>query len=102
YNNAAHSTSMLKSVYRRVNRECACMTEKSEKTTESAIRPDLSEETLLHEIESCIRMTKKAYGYQHLSAIGSYLRTNHPDFSPADYGCKSLRQLIERYPERFR
>lgn len=78
------------------------MTEESEKTTESAIRPELSEETLLDEIESCIRMTKKAYGYQHLSTIGSYLRTHHPDFSPADYGCKNLRQLIERYPKRFR
>lgn len=78
------------------------MTEKAEETTEPAIRSEMSEATLLGEIESCIRMTKKAYGYQHLSAIGSYLRTNHPDFSPADYGCKNLLQLIERYPERFR
>lgn len=78
------------------------MTEKAEETTEPAIRSGVSEEALLDEIESCIRMTKKAYGYQHLSAIGSYLRTNHPDFSPANYGCKSLLQLLERYPERFR
>ncbi|MDX2139592.1 MAG: DUF2695 domain-containing protein [Chloroflexota bacterium] len=62
----------------------------------------LSESDLLNVIEQIVRMTKKAYGYQHLSTIGSYLRTHYPDFSPANYGCKSLLQLIERYPERFK
>jgi hypothetical protein len=62
----------------------------------------LNESELLDVIEQVIRMTKKAYGYQHLSAIGSYLRAHYPDFSPASYGCKNLLQLIERYPERFR
>lgn len=78
------------------------MTENMEETTERADDNGMSESTLLDEIERSIRMTKKAYGYQHLSAIGSYLRTQHPDFSPANYGCKNLLQLIERYPERFR
>jgi hypothetical protein len=62
----------------------------------------LSETDLLDIIEQVVRMTKKAYGYQHLSTIGSYLHTNYPDFSPAHYGCKNLLQLIERYPERFK
>lgn len=79
----------------------ACTTE----NMEEAERKDdsgMSEDALLDEIEYSIRMTKKAYGYQHLSAIGSYLRTQYPDFSPANYGCKNLLKLIERYPERFR
>lgn len=62
----------------------------------------LSESELLDVIEQVIRMTKKAYGYQHLSAIGGYLRAHYPDFSPAGYGCKNLLQLVESYPERFR
>jgi hypothetical protein len=78
------------------------MTDNMEETTEQANDSKVSEAALLDEIERSIRMTKKAYGYQHLSAIGSYLRTHHPDFSPANYGCKNLLQLIERYPERFR
>jgi hypothetical protein len=69
--------------------------------------PDVSDNSLpetdiLDVIEQIVRMTKKAYGYQHLSTIGSYLHTHYPDFSPANYGCKNLLQLIERYPERFK
>jgi len=79
-----------------------CMTENMEETAERADDNGMSESTLLDEIEHSIRMTKKENGYQHLSAIGSYLRTQHPDFSPANYGCKNLLHLIERYPERFR
>jgi len=62
----------------------------------------LTESDLLDVIEQIVRMTKKAYGYQHLSTIGSHLRTHHPDFSPTHYGYKNLLQLIERYPERFK
>src|SRR5690606_29744594 len=78
------------------------MTENMEETAEQADDSGMSEAALLDEIEHSIRMTKKAYGYQHLSAIGSYLRAHHPDFSPNNYGCKNLLQLIERHPERFR
>lgn len=78
------------------------MVDDMEETTAQAGVVRMSETALLDEIECCIRLTKKAYGYQHLSTIGSYLRANYRDFSPDHYGCKNLLQLIERYPERFR
>lgn len=61
----------------------------------------LSEATLLDAIEGIARMTKKAYGYQHLSTIGSVLRERFPDYSPMHYGYKKLLDLIEAHPERF-
>jgi hypothetical protein len=60
------------------------------------------EADILNAIEQVIRQTTKAYGYQHLSTIGMYLRQHYPAFNPVDYGCKKLLDLIQRYPERFR
>ncbi len=45
---------------------------------------------------------KRAYGYQHLSTIGSILRESYSDFSPAHYGYKKLLDIIEVHPERFK
>ncbi|MBK8027761.1 MAG: OST-HTH/LOTUS domain-containing protein [Chloroflexi bacterium] len=47
-------------------------------------------------------MTTKAYGYQHLGMIGTHLKAQWRSFTPSDYGCKTLLELIERYPERFK
>jgi len=69
---------------------------------ETAETSPQSESSILDAIEQIIRMTKKAYGYQHLSTIGSHLRTHAPSFDPTAYGCKNLLQFIERYPERFK
>ncbi len=60
------------------------------------------EKMILDVIEKVVRATKKAYGYQHLSVIGSYVRQHYPDFTPAAFGCKTLLQLIEKHPERFK
>jgi hypothetical protein len=60
------------------------------------------EADILNAIEQVIRHTPKAYSYQHLATIGTYLRQNFPAFNPTDYGCKKLLDLIVRYPERFR
>lgn len=62
----------------------------------------ISEAILLDEIERIVRMTKKAYGYQHLSTIGTKLRDIYPDFNPILYGHKKLLNLIEDHPERFK
>lgn len=62
----------------------------------------ISESKLLDEIESIVRMTTKAYGYQHLSTIGNKLRETYPSFSPTHYGYKKLLNLIEAHPERFK
>jgi hypothetical protein len=62
----------------------------------------LEEADLLDAIEAVVRMTDKAYGYQHLATIGSYLHTTYPGFAPKQYGAKKLLDIVERYPERFR
>lgn len=69
---------------------------------ETAETSQQSGSSILDAIEQIIRMTKKAYGYQHLSTIGSHIRTHVPSFDPTAYGCKNLLQFIERYPERFK
>ncbi|MBL8166368.1 MAG: DUF2695 domain-containing protein [Anaerolineae bacterium] len=61
-----------------------------------------SEAEVLDAIEQSVRRTTKAYGYQHLSTIGTHLRAQFSVFSPSDYGCKTLLQLIERHPDRFK
>ncbi|MBK8027666.1 MAG: OST-HTH/LOTUS domain-containing protein [Chloroflexi bacterium] len=53
-------------------------------------------------IEHSVRMTTKAYGYQHLGMIGTHLKAQWRSFTPSDYGCKTLLELIERYPERIK
>jgi len=40
-------------------------------------------------------------GYQHVGMIGAHLKAQWSTFTPSDYGCKTLLELIERYPERF-
>ena len=62
----------------------------------------VDEGELIDEIERIVRQTKKAYGYQHLSAIGTGLRVRYPDFSPKQYGYKKLLDLIEAHPDRFK
>lgn len=62
----------------------------------------ISEAILLDEIERIIRVTKKAYGYQHLSTIGQRLRDAFPNYEPKHYGYKKLLHLIEAHPERFK
>ena len=62
----------------------------------------ISEAILLDEIERIVRMTKKAYGYQHLSTIGQRLRNAFPIYDPKHYGYKKLLHLIEAHPERFK
>jgi hypothetical protein len=71
------------------------MTESEEKTTDQTEAGGISEIDLLDEIERIVRMTKKAYGYQHLSTISSTLREQYPDFNPKHYGYKKLLGLIE-------
>ncbi len=61
-----------------------------------------TETEVLDTIEQAIRRTTKAYGYQHLSTIATALREQFGVFEPSDYGCKTLLQLIERYPEHFK
>ena len=61
-----------------------------------------TEAEVLDAIERSVRMTTKAYGYQHLGMIGTHLKAQWNAFTPSDYGCKTLLQLIERYPERFK
>lgn len=61
-----------------------------------------TEADVLDAIEHSVRMTTKAYGYQHLGAIGTHLKAQWSMFTPSDYGCKTLLQLIERYPQRFK
>ena len=61
----------------------------------------ISEATLLNEIERIIRITKKAYGYQHLSTIGTQLRDIYPEeFNPMSYGYKKLLNLIDAHKGR--
>jgi hypothetical protein len=60
------------------------------------------ESEVLDAIERSIRKTTKAYGYQHLGVIGTDLKAQYSGLKPSDYGCKTLLQLIERYPERFK
>ena len=61
-----------------------------------------TEAEVLDAIEQSVRATTKAYGYQHLGMIGAHLKAQWSAFIPSDYGCKTLLQLIERYPERFK
>lgn len=61
-----------------------------------------TEADVLDAIEQSVRMTTKAYGYQHLGVIGTHLKAKWSTFNPSHYGCKTLLQLIERYPERFK
>lgn len=60
-----------------------------------------TEAEVLDAIEQSVRKTTKAYGYQHLSTIAAHVREQFNVFDPSDYGCKTLFQLIERYPDRF-
>jgi hypothetical protein len=63
--------------------------------------PSPSETEVLDAIEHSVRTTTQAEGYQPLSTIGSHLKAQWNASTPSDYGCKTLLQLIERYPERF-
>ncbi|MEQ8673794.1 MAG: DUF2695 domain-containing protein [Aggregatilineales bacterium] len=78
------------------------MTENMDETANRVDTRLTSETDLLDEIERIVRLTKKAYGYQHLSTIGSTLRDCYPDYDPKHYGYKKLLDLIEAYPERFK
>lgn len=78
------------------------MTERVEKTRDQTEAGGINERVLLDEIERIIRMTNKAYGYQHLSTIGSTLGERYPDFHPKHLGYKNLLGLIEAHPERFK
>jgi hypothetical protein len=78
------------------------MTERVEKTTDQTEAGGINERVLLDEIERIVRMTNKAYGYQHLSTIGSTLRDQYPDFHPMCFGYKNLLGLIEAHPECFK
>lgn len=68
----------------------------------SASSASPTEAEVLDAIEHSVRTTTKAYGYQHLGLIGTHLKALWSTFTPSDYGCKTLLQLIERYPERFK
>lgn len=72
--------------------------------SETPVPPSSSptEAEVLDAIEQSVRRTTKAYGYQHLSTIATDLREHFGGFEPSDYGCKTLLQLFERYPERFK
>ena len=74
------------------------MTESPSENTHSQV----PESELLDTIEQIVRTTKRAYGYQHLSTIGSGLRERYPDFDPRHYGYKKLVDLIDACPERFK
>jgi hypothetical protein len=63
---------------------------------------DYTEDEVLAAIETVIRATTKAYGWRHLGDIGQYLHKAFADFDPATLGCKSLLQLIEKHPNRFK
>jgi hypothetical protein len=78
------------------------MTEQPEALSANSVPIAYPEADILKAIEQVIRQTDKAYGYQHLGVIGTYLRQHFPAFRTADYGCKKLLDLLERHPELFR
>lgn len=78
-----------------------CMNDLIRESLISASSDSPTETEVLDAIEHSVRMTTKAYGYQHVGMIGTHLKAQWSPFTPSDYGCKTLLELIERYPERF-
>ena len=64
---------------------------------------DLPEEAqMVKVIDAMIRTTHHSYGYRHLGELGQMLREKYADLDWTRYGCKTLREFLEKYPAIFR
>jgi len=84
-------------------RQKAKALEKAQNPPVAVVFEELPEEAqMVKVIDAMIRTTHHSYGYRHLGELGQMLRGKYADLDWTRYGCKKLREFLEKYPAIFR
>jgi len=84
-------------------RQKAKALEKAQNPPVAVVFEELPEEAqMVKVIDAMIRTTHHSYGYRHLGELGQMLREKYADLDWTRYGCKTLREFLEKYPAIFR